>query len=84
MYEYRFVDCEMHANKFKGTIPGCTLDFDYNIHYKDVFQENLIGQLTIIPGTITTALLMDRLGRVKIMSEYNKLSRIEIMQLSLY
>lgn len=69
LYEYRFIDCEQKNNVVRTSVPGCQLDFDYNIHYKEVFQENLIGQLTIIPGTLITSLLMDRIGRVKIMSE---------------
>lgn len=68
-YEYRFKGCTMDQNVFTALVPGCILDFDYNIHYKDVFQENLIGQLTLIPGTLLTALLMGHVGRVKIMCE---------------
>ncbi|XP_071533141.1 synaptic vesicle glycoprotein 2C-like isoform X2 [Panulirus ornatus] len=68
MYDYRFQQCESINNDFRALAPGCTLDFDYNIHYKEVFQENLIGQLTMIPGTLITSLLMDKLGRVRIMS----------------
>nr|XP_045611722.1 synaptic vesicle glycoprotein 2A-like isoform X1 [Procambarus clarkii] len=76
IYDYRFQDCEMINNKFHALAPGCTLDFDYNIHYKAVFQENLIGQLTMIPGTLITSLLMDKLGRVRIMSVSMALSSI--------
>ncbi|XP_066973216.1 synaptic vesicle glycoprotein 2B-like, partial [Macrobrachium rosenbergii] len=75
-YDYRFQDCLMVKNTFRALVPGCTLDFDYNIHYKEVFQENLIGQLTIIPGTLVTSLLMDRIGRVRIMSTSMILSAI--------
>lgn len=76
LYEYRFIDCEQKNNVVRASVPGCQLDFDYNIHYKEVFQENLIGQLTIIPGTLITSLLMDRIGRVKIMSVSMFLSSI--------
>lgn len=76
IYDYRFQDCEMIDNKFHALAPGCTLDFDYNIHYREVFQENLIGQLTMIPGTLITSLLMDKLGRVRIMSVSMALSSI--------
>ena len=69
MYEYRFENCSMTTNTFKALVPGCSLDFDYNIHYQDVFQENLIGQLTLIPGTLATAFLLDYVGRVRIMCE---------------
>ncbi|XP_076065847.1 synaptic vesicle glycoprotein 2C-like [Oratosquilla oratoria] len=68
MYEYRFTNCSFTNNMFKALVPGCQLDFDFNIHYEELFQENLIGQLTIIPGTLVASLIMDRVGRVKIMS----------------
>lgn len=70
MHPYRFPDCEMDNITFHGLAPGCQLDFDYNIHYKEIFQENLIGQLTMIPGTLAASLFMDKLGRVKVMSKY--------------
>ncbi|XP_042241451.1 synaptic vesicle glycoprotein 2C-like [Homarus americanus] len=76
IHKYRFQDCEMTDNTFHGLAPGCPLDFDYNIHYKAVFQENLIGQLTMIPGTLITSLLLDKLGRVRIMSISMALSSI--------
>ncbi|CAL4119411.1 unnamed protein product [Meganyctiphanes norvegica] len=76
IYEYRFQNCELNNNTFQSLVPGCQLDFDYNIHYKEIFQENLIGQLSIIPGTLLTSLLLDRLGRVKIMSASMILSAI--------
>ncbi|XP_050730994.1 synaptic vesicle glycoprotein 2C-like isoform X2 [Eriocheir sinensis] len=68
MHPYRFPYCDMEDITFHGLAPGCTLDFDYNIHYKEIFQENLIGQLTMIPGTLAASLFMDKLGRVKVMS----------------
>ncbi|PSN45332.1 hypothetical protein C0J52_18069 [Blattella germanica] len=45
---------------------GCSLDFDYNIHLEEVFQEHLVGQLAILPGAFFSALAIDKLGRVKI------------------
>ncbi|KAK3896226.1 hypothetical protein Pcinc_000148 [Petrolisthes cinctipes] len=76
IYDYRFDHCEMKNNTKRSSAPGCSLDFDYNIHYKEVFQENLIGQLTMIPGTLVTSLLMDKLGRVRIMSISMALSSV--------
>ncbi|KAK7081218.1 Synaptic vesicle glycoprotein 2A [Halocaridina rubra] len=75
-YNYRFQNCQSDNNTFRALVPGCTLDFDYNIHYKEIFQENLIGQLTIIPGTLLTSLLMDKLGRVRILSTSMILSSV--------
>ena len=68
IYPYRFENCDMQGNQFKSLVPGCPLDFDYNIHYKDVFQENLVGQVTMIPGTMMTSFFLDRIGRARTMS----------------
>ncbi|KAA0187251.1 hypothetical protein HAZT_HAZT006661 [Hyalella azteca] len=67
IYEYRFINCEMINNTFRTVDSKCNLDFDYNIHYKDIFQENLIGQLSLIPGTLVAAIFMDQIGRSHIM-----------------
>ena len=69
IYDYRFDNCDMINNTFRAMVPGCQLDFDYNIHYKEIFEENLIGQLTLIPGTMLASLFLDRLGRVRVMSK---------------
>jgi hypothetical protein len=48
---------------------GCPLDFDYNIHMEEVFQEHLVGQLAILPGALFSALAINKLGRVKIIGK---------------
>ncbi|XP_043224835.1 synaptic vesicle glycoprotein 2C-like isoform X2 [Amphibalanus amphitrite] len=64
----RFRNCELRNNSFQAMVPGCQLDFDYNLHYVDVFQENLIGQLSLIPGSFVSSYLLDRVGRAKMIA----------------
>ncbi|XP_067003158.2 synaptic vesicle glycoprotein 2B [Anabrus simplex] len=61
-----FEGCELINNTFIVLTTVCQLDFDYNIHLEDVFQENLVGQLSLIPGAFLSAFVVDRLGRVKV------------------
>ena len=65
----RFRDCDLRNNSFQAMVPGCQLDFDYNLHYVDVFQENLIGQLSLIPGSFISSYLLDKVGRAKMIGE---------------
>ncbi|CAG0922051.1 unnamed protein product [Notodromas monacha] len=70
MYPYRFSDdTVLKNNSFLAMMGGCTLDFDLNFHLNEVFMENLIGQLALIPGTVLSVFLLDKLGRVKMICE---------------
>ena len=48
----------------------CPLDFDYNIHLEEVFLEQLVGEVSLIPGLVLAVLLMDRFGRTRLISIY--------------
>lgn len=63
---YRFENCAISNTSFDSMDTSCALDFDYNIHLDEVFQEHLIGEVALIPGLILAACLMDRLGRVRL------------------
>ena len=82
MIEYfRFIDTDLTDQHFENCVftntslqslsAGCPLDFDYNIHLEEVFQEHLVGQLAILPGALFSALAIDKLGRVKIIGTYS-------------
>ncbi|KAF4527248.1 hypothetical protein B566_EDAN015921 [Ephemera danica] len=64
----RFQRCHLVNNSILSLSPGCHLDFDYNIHLQDVFQENLVGQLALLPGALVCAFLVDRVGRTRIIT----------------
>ncbi|XP_063237443.1 synaptic vesicle glycoprotein 2C-like [Bacillus rossius redtenbacheri] len=63
--EQHFRDCRLLNNTVVSLAVGCPLDFDYNIHLEEVFQENLVGQLAILPAALVSAFVVDRMGRVK-------------------
>ncbi|CAB3373530.1 Hypothetical predicted protein [Cloeon dipterum] len=62
----RFERCLLVNNSILSLAQGCHLDFDYNIHLQDIFTENLVGQLALLPGAFVCAFLVDRVGRIKI------------------
>jgi hypothetical protein len=71
----RFERCHLVNNSILSLSQGCHLDFDYNIHLQDIFTENLVGQLALLPGAFVCVFLVDRIGRIKIISEPIKTSK---------
>ncbi|XP_054724948.1 synaptic vesicle glycoprotein 2B-like [Uloborus diversus] len=67
-YDYRFVNCIFKNSSFDLHHDGCGVDVDLNYNLTDVFMENLIAQLAIIPGNIVSSFILDRFGRVKTMA----------------
>ena len=47
----------------------CPLEFDYNIHLGEVFLEQIVGEVALIPGLILAAIFMDRFGRVRLIGK---------------
>nr|CAD7198293.1 unnamed protein product [Timema douglasi] len=62
---HHFENCKLDNNTVLSLTAGCALDFDYNIHLDEVFRENLVGQLAILPGAFISAFVIDKMGRVK-------------------
>ena len=46
------------------------MDFDTNYSKRQVFLENFLAQLAVVPGTVITAMLVDKVGRVRLLSKY--------------
>jgi len=77
-FPYRFEGCHMEDTTFDSMDAFCPLDFDYNIHLGEVFLEQLIGEVSLIPGLILAALLMDRFGRARLISNYTSHTYLHI------
>lgn len=67
LYDYKFIGCKFFHNTFHHTVDECGLDFDVNYDLSEIYLENLITQLAIIPGNIVSSYVLDRIGRVKTM-----------------
>ena len=69
LYSDRFHACNFSSVHFDSMKIGCHVDFDTSYSSRQVFLENFLGQLSVIPGTVITALLLDRVGRVWLMGK---------------
>lgn len=70
LFKYRFVDCKLVNSTFLHNKEGCMLDFsdDFNNAYM-IYFVNFLGTLAVLPGNIVSALLMDKIGRLRMLGE---------------
>ena len=68
LFKYRFVDCKLVNSTFLHNKEGCMLDFsdDFNNAYM-IYFVNFLGTLAVLPGNIVSALLMDKIGRLRML-----------------
>ncbi|KAF3833942.1 hypothetical protein F7725_025146, partial [Dissostichus mawsoni] len=69
LFKYRFVDCKLLNSTFLHNKEGCILDFsdDFNNAYM-IYFVNFLGTLAVLPGNIVSALLMDKIGRLRMLA----------------
>ena len=53
------------------------LDFDFSIHLEEVFLEQLVGEVSLIPDLVLAVLLMDRFRRTRLISIIHQIQFIE-------
>ena len=68
-YSYKFVNSELKNTPVLNTFEGCEVDFGVNVSTESIFLENFLGQLAVIPGTLITAALVDRVGRIRMLGK---------------
>lgn len=57
-------------HSFFGMVPECTVDFEISYSQRHVFLETFISQVVVIPVAIVNALLLDKIGRVRLLGKY--------------
>uniref|UniRef100_A0A3Q1FA46 Synaptic vesicle glycoprotein 2A n=1 Tax=Acanthochromis polyacanthus TaxID=80966 RepID=A0A3Q1FA46_9TELE len=69
LFKYRFVNCKLVNSTFIHNKEGCMLDFsdDFNNAYM-IYFVNFLGTLAVLPGNIVSALLMDKIGRLRMLA----------------
>ncbi|GFY76749.1 synaptic vesicle glycoprotein 2B [Trichonephila inaurata madagascariensis] len=65
LYPNKFQACSFNYSDFFNTKGGCDIDFDVNFKLAELFYENLFAQLAILPGTLISSFILDRIGRIK-------------------
>ncbi|XP_077173776.1 synaptic vesicle glycoprotein 2B [Paroedura picta] len=64
LYEHKFIDCKFENTTFLEPKEGCHLDFEQDNDFL-IYLVSFLGSLSVLPGNIISALLMDKIGRIK-------------------
>ncbi|KAL4680331.1 hypothetical protein H8959_022272 [Pygathrix nigripes] len=64
LYEHKFINCRFINSTFLEQKEGCHMDLEQDNDFL-IYLVSFLGSLSVIPGNIISALLMDRIGRLK-------------------
>ncbi|NXX61434.1 SV2B protein, partial [Scopus umbretta] len=64
LYEHKFINCRLINSTFLKEKEGCQLDFEEDNDFL-IYLVSFLGSLSVLPGNIISALLMDKIGRIK-------------------
>ncbi|XP_023368366.1 synaptic vesicle glycoprotein 2B isoform X3 [Otolemur garnettii] len=64
LYEHKFINCRFINSTFLEQKEGCHLDVEQDNDFL-IYLVSFLGSLSVLPGNIISALLMDRIGRLK-------------------
>uniref|UniRef100_M3ZNK7 Synaptic vesicle glycoprotein 2A n=1 Tax=Xiphophorus maculatus TaxID=8083 RepID=M3ZNK7_XIPMA len=69
LFKYRLINSKLINSTFLHNKEGCMLDFsdDFNNAYM-IYFVNFLGTLAVLPGNIVSALLMDKIGRLRMLA----------------
>ncbi|KAL6030567.1 hypothetical protein STEG23_036524 [Scotinomys teguina] len=63
-YKHKSIDCRFINSTFLEQKEGCHMDFEEDNDFL-IYLISFLGSLSVLPGNIISALLMDRIGRLK-------------------
>uniref|UniRef100_A0A8C3AI98 Synaptic vesicle glycoprotein 2A n=1 Tax=Cyclopterus lumpus TaxID=8103 RepID=A0A8C3AI98_CYCLU len=83
LFKYRLVNCKLFNSTFLHNKEGCLLSdvSDENNAYM-VYFVSFLGTLAVLPGNIVSALLMDKIGRLRMLAGSSVISCISCFFLS--
>ncbi|XP_072473607.1 synaptic vesicle glycoprotein 2B isoform X1 [Notamacropus eugenii] len=64
LYHHKFIGCRFINSTFMEQKEGCHLDFEEDNDFL-IYLVSFLGSLSVLPGNIVSALLMDKIGRIK-------------------
>ncbi|XP_009706571.1 PREDICTED: synaptic vesicle glycoprotein 2A-like, partial [Cariama cristata] len=67
LFEYKFIDSEVVNCTFLHNKEGCPLDFSEDNNAYMIYFVSFLGTLAVLPGNIVSALLMDKIGRLRML-----------------
>lgn len=68
LYKHKFINCRFINTTFLAPKEGCHMDFEQDNDFL-IYLVSFLGSLSVLPGNIISALLMDRVGRLKMIGE---------------
>uniref|UniRef100_A0A2K6AH25 Synaptic vesicle glycoprotein 2B n=1 Tax=Mandrillus leucophaeus TaxID=9568 RepID=A0A2K6AH25_MANLE len=68
LYEHKFINCRFINSTFLEQKEGCHMDLEQDNDFL-IYLVSFLGSLSVLPGNIISALLMDRIGRLKMIGE---------------
>lgn len=70
LFKYRLINCKLLNSTFLHNKEGCLLSdvSDENNAYM-VYFVSFLGTLAVLPGNIVSALLMDKIGRLRMLGK---------------
>uniref|UniRef100_A0A3P8PB52 Synaptic vesicle glycoprotein 2A n=1 Tax=Astatotilapia calliptera TaxID=8154 RepID=A0A3P8PB52_ASTCA len=83
LFKYRLINCKLINSTFLHNKEGCLLSdiSDENNAYM-VYFVSFLGTLAVLPGNIVSALLMDKIGRLRMLAGSSVISCISCFFLS--
>ncbi|XP_009875637.1 PREDICTED: synaptic vesicle glycoprotein 2A-like, partial [Apaloderma vittatum] len=67
LFEYKFINSRMVNTTFSQNKEGCQLDFSDDNNAYMIYFVSFLGTLAVLPGNIVSALLMDKIGRLRML-----------------
>ncbi|KYO21054.1 synaptic vesicle glycoprotein 2B [Alligator mississippiensis] len=64
LYKHKFIDCKFLNSSEPEEKEGCHLDFEEDNDFL-IYLVSFLGSLSVLPGNIVSALLMDKIGRIR-------------------
>ncbi|KAG2463323.1 SV2A protein, partial [Polypterus senegalus] len=68
LFQYRFVNSRLINSTFLHNKEGCMLDFGDDNNAYMIYFVSFLGTLAVLPGNIVSALLMDKIGRLRMLA----------------
>lgn len=72
LFKYRLINSKLINSTFLHNKEGCMLDFSDENNAYMIYFVSFLGTLAVLPGNIVSALLMDKIGRLRMLGKKHK------------
>ncbi|XP_076868700.1 synaptic vesicle glycoprotein 2A isoform X1 [Brachyhypopomus gauderio] len=82
LFKYRLINSRLINSTFLHNKEGCLLDFSDENNAYMIYFVSFLGTLAVLPGNIVSALLMDKIGRLRMLAGSSVISCVSCFFLS--